>query len=101
MDKNKIITTENLALTLYANASVGFYDAQFVHNAFEQFSLHDQIPDIQTIGYFAQSLALLRRNEYTNKIAYWLERLVLDKTKQFIEKSGYNIANEFSFVQVL
>lgn len=45
-EDKKVITTENLALTLYANASVGYYDRIFFSDAFDQFTLNNQIPNI-------------------------------------------------------
>ncbi|CDW74365.1 UNKNOWN [Stylonychia lemnae] len=101
IEHKKAITTDNLALSLYANASVGFYDRIFFADAFQQFTLNGQAPSLKNIGYFAQSMALLRNYEHFDHAILWLEQLIINEPQNFYEKSGFNIASEFSFVQTL
>ena len=74
--KKKAMTPENMALTLYANASVGFYDSELVTEGFNQFKASGKVPSLQNLGYFAQAMALLRRDEHTAQILDWLEALI-------------------------
>eukprot|EP00347_Sterkiella_histriomuscorum_P004264 403361113 len=101
LTKKKIITPENVAITLYANASVGYHDKIFFTDAYAQFTENGQVPSIENMGYFAQTLALLRKNEFVEHVFNWLESMIIAKNQEFFDKSGYNIAKEFSFTQTL
>lgn len=78
LHQKKQISSENFALSLYACASVGFYEKEFFDNAVQQYQQSGEVPSVQNLGYIVQAVATLRKNEHV--------KLLVDWTAQLIEK---------------
>jgi hypothetical protein len=51
INQKKKSTSENLSLSMYACASVNFYDKEFFDNAIKQYKVNNVVPNITELGY--------------------------------------------------
>lgn len=93
-----------MCLTLYAMASVGYYNQEFFESAFLSFTkptaeqlafanarpddtlldladlaAEGQVPHIDQLAYLSQSAAILRRPEFTPMLIKWLASNLVDQ----------------------
>lgn len=99
--RNKVITPDNFAVSLYSCASVGFYDKEFFDNAIGQFEQSEKLPSLKNLGYLVQSMALLRKSDHTPKLMEWVGRLTKEQPHLFLQPSKDLSDSEFSFAQIL
>ena len=60
-----------MGLTLYAMASMNFYDQEYFESVFYSYLDIDATPQIDQLAFISQSCAILRRSEYTQSILQW------------------------------
>ena len=106
---NKKQTPENLCLGLYSLASMDFYHQEYFDQVFISLQEQDVAPHIDQIATIAQSVAILRRSEYTNQLVDWFTEALNDGKDLNLFSGGrlnqgnesWQVSNELSFVSAL
>ena len=65
MELKKQQTTENMAISIYSLASIGFHDQEYFESIFMSFLDSNASPHLDQLAMLAQGSAILRRSEYT------------------------------------
>lgn len=91
------MSPDNFALSLYACASVGFYEQEFFDTAIASFESTGELPSIKNLGYIIQAMALLRKNEHVGKLTNWLGQIIKEKPDLFLQAGKELSENDFSF----
>jgi hypothetical protein len=101
LDRKKKTRPQNLALQLYAQASIDLHNPEFFEAALIQFKQPGMEPNIKELGYLAQASAILRRSEYTALLIKWLDDCLEDRAQFSSKQEVWRTGNEFAFCQTL
>ena len=76
--RKKIKTAENMCLSLFAMASLDFYDKEYFETVMLSFIDSKQVPHIDQLCFLTQASAILRRSEYTKTLIAWFSQCLFD-----------------------
>lgn len=62
----------NMSIGLYSMASLDYYDQEYFESVFVAHFNTDTIPTMPSLAMIAQSLATLRRSEFTSVVVDWI-----------------------------
>ncbi len=65
MRRKKQQTAENMCLSLFAMASLDYYDYEYFENVLMTFIDSNLTPQVEQLSFLTQAAAILRRSEYT------------------------------------
>jgi hypothetical protein len=71
LEQKKKNTFQNMCLSLYAMASMNYYEQEYFESVFFAFLDTDATPQVDQLAYIAQACATLRRSEYTSQLLQW------------------------------
>jgi hypothetical protein len=101
LKKKKHISPSNLAVQLYAQATMDLHSYDFFEAAFIRLKESGNIPAPQDLGYLAQAAAILKRPEYTALLIKWFDDQLCAE-RLFTKKGAvWQFGKLFSFTQSL
>ena len=89
---------QNMALSLYAMASLDFYHKDYFESVFSSHFGTDIIPTITELAMIAQAVAILRRSEFTPTLVDWLVKGIYHYD---LMTTGWNLSYDKDFVSAL